>query len=417
MNTNTKNGRYPMSPVLKSVKSLASAYDALNKIKIEMELALGLDGSEKDKEIIAIKEQRMDLNKELSPILERLFPLSRKKDLTKEERAELNILQKKKRALHKELFEMPKIGMTESDWAQEFEALKKIKTHGRPTKSVELRMIHAQIEFDACEKKYRDIESLPENESAILDIFEDKAPISLEKIHKIGFKEDRSKKAGRPSAGRVTQVEKDLRIIRKKIVKILSSKKEKSDEKNNQNSVVGRPAKSRSAKLEMLREQEQELVKKVEKIESKMTDIEIVNRKIVSYRKEVRAKKEIVESKGLDEKEDIYHPDILEYNRMNYVLAMFISRRTALTKEIEIKEAFKTHESKKVVNNNVVDKKENKQNQLSDDLKEKIRALKLGAMKMEQAKLIKDRILSQKKLEESKDDSLDSETEALKSIV
>lgn len=275
MGNKLSKGRAKLSELEKAYRAWYRAYVKLNEVQEEFDATLGLDADEKKtpngKAILAVAKKRIAVNERLNPVNDEIYQLVYKKDKTAAEEQHLAKLKMSRSKMFAELADLPDLGMTQEEWDgldDEF----KSKRLGRPRISVELQLVRAKDAVSEMKSKIEALEDLEgiehKTDKQIIKAFEDKA----------------NKASGRPSRSNLEKLEAEIRRLQT----LIAGFQEEAKTYVPRASGRGRRSLHPLERAERHQEKVDVLKEQVRVLESKMTNMERMDRALKAMRKEYR---------------------------------------------------------------------------------------------------------------------------------
>lgn len=417
MNTedSKKTGRVAASPFKKSVKALIIEYnkkletETEFKEKFKSHVSSFENPTERDRELIEICDLRFELNKKVEPLRQYCFIYTRRKDLSEDEAQSLESAKEERDALFEQLKEIAPLGMTQKEWDAIPVSERKMGL-GRPGVSLETKVMRSRELFDLALDKYRKEEDkLSGDELIEVETLFGSRPISVTNL-KNKIKEFTGKvSAGRPSGGEITTLEQKIKFNEKAIQYIENGYAQKELEsklakrkRSHKGNGMGRPFEDLEEKKERLQNEINDLKAKIESIESKMKPLDLVERKRVIVRKEIKKIERTMKKQSLSEDNDYDNPVVMlllskrvEMIGLDKTRKNLIDTRNELPSEPKIAtdaiaDIPALEEDNSLQTIKIIDKKEQRKEEIAKAIEK--------AKRLRQARLIKEKMENKKRV-------------------
>jgi hypothetical protein len=238
---------------------LAAEQERLETATVDI-LQFSTPQNDREREVMKLMAQRMTLTEKLENVLGQINAHERNDiQLSK---AELNSLKEKKKGLFEQLNALPPTGATQAEWDAMPDNFKK-KSVGRPTVSLEQKIIRTRNDFEATMAKIAELAGSVDYDE-IMSMSNDENVIE--------------KRNGRPKHDALGNLDTQLKNVRSKIAYITSGELERHVAERLKNSMysntgkrLGRSFEDPSAKLERLQGEESQILTAIANMESKLT--------------------------------------------------------------------------------------------------------------------------------------------------
>jgi hypothetical protein len=320
-------GRKPLSDLERATRRASAACAAFSEVDMEFKGYITPEDpknpTDEESEILRIANRRLQLNVALNDVLKDTYSLLRKKRKTPEEKQVLENQVQKRDEIFEQLKLLPELGVSYAEWGGLSKA-EKSKGLGRPKVSLELRYIRADIEYKESMAEYKE-ECARNNEP-------------LKTIRQlIDYRNHIAASDGRPSGGVITELEKKLKLIYGKIEKIESGEadiemvqKRASEIVTSNGKRMGRPFESSKDKMARHMQEAREIKAQIAEIESSMDPYELVQRKIVITRRNIKDQNETINHLNIDVESDKNHKEVKALRKLEAGLDTLISQRAEL---------------------------------------------------------------------------------------
>lgn len=327
-------GRKKLSLVESATRELVRANSDLvsleNEFKKELSISSAKGKTERDLEVIAVAETRIEHNKKLDVLLRAIYPMKRNKDKTTAEAISLRKMEADRDKIFTILKSLPPIGTTVAEWDSMSDADKPY-TRGRPKSSLELKLVRARYSWENAQSNFKKAEKA-----------EGLEPRKIKDV--IADRKDSFDGPGRPSGGEITLLERKIRTLNKEIEYIESGQAQTDIELKTKRQMVsdggkrmGRPFEDLKDKAVRLRSEVKKCNKKISKIELTLSPIDLIQRKLTIVRRNISAQNLILAENNLNAKVDVNEPEVQALYRMEATLYELQDERDIIKNGGEIK--------------------------------------------------------------------------------